>query len=121
MEAAAVAVTLTPTTARLHGDTPQTTRAKTIALLRQDLINARSTGTNWPVPGTMTTPPPPTVISRNETMVRVLDGVALMVTAHRVRDIMNALRLAEEFDLRLWLDRAAEPRRCCRSRRRACR
>jgi imidazolonepropionase-like amidohydrolase len=46
---------------------------------------------------------------RLETLVRVLDKeLPLLITAHRAQDIMNALRLAKEFDIRIWLDGAAE-------------
>jgi len=34
--------------------------------------------------------------------------IPLMVTANRAQDIAGALRLAEEFNIRLWLDSAAE-------------
>jgi imidazolonepropionase-like amidohydrolase len=44
-----------------------------------------------------------------EVLVRALDGdLPLLVTAHRAQDIANALRIAEEFDLRLVLDGGAE-------------
>lgn len=108
-DAAAVAVSLTPTSARLHGDTPKTTRAKTIALLRQDLVKAREYRDKVARAEDDDDTSAPDRDLGTETMIRVLDGeLALMVTAHRVRDIMNALRLAEEFGLRLWLDGAAE-------------
>ena len=46
---------------------------------------------------------------RLETLAAVLAGdLPLMVTAQRGQDIANALRLAEEFGFRLWLDGAAE-------------
>lgn len=46
---------------------------------------------------------------RMETLGRVLDGeLPLIVTAHRAQDIASALRLVEEFGIRLWLDGAAE-------------
>ena len=34
--------------------------------------------------------------------------IPLLVTAHRAQDIMSALRLAKEFNIRLVLDGAAE-------------
>ena len=44
-----------------------------------------------------------------ETLSRVISGeLRFLVTAHRARDIMTALRLAAEFDLDLVLDGAAE-------------
>ena len=44
-----------------------------------------------------------------ETLVRVLNKeLPLMITANKAQDIAGALRLAREFDLRIWLDGAAE-------------
>jgi len=46
---------------------------------------------------------------RREALVRVLDNeLPLLVTANKAQDIASALRLAKEFDIRLWLDGAAE-------------
>lgn len=46
---------------------------------------------------------------RMETLVSVLDReVPLIITVHRAQDIASALRLANEFGFRLWLDGAAE-------------
>ena len=54
-------------------------------------------------------PPAPPRDLALETLKRVLDGeLPLLITAHRVRDIANALRLQEEFGFRLVLDGAAE-------------
>lgn len=104
-EAVAVAATLAPAIGPEGVAAPS--RAKTVALLRQELIRAREYAAELAATGG--DGPPPARDLRAETMVRVLDGeLALMVTAHRVRDITNALRLAEEFGLRLWLDGAAE-------------
>ena len=51
-------------------------------------------------------------ISRNlrlEALVDVLEGKkALLITADRAQDIASAIRLAEEFKIRIWLDSAAE-------------
>ncbi len=51
-------------------------------------------------------------IARNlklEALVAVLDGKkALLITADRAQDIASALRLGEEFGIRIWLDSAAE-------------
>lgn len=53
-----------------------------------------------------------TKLARNlklEALVEVLDGKkALMITADRAQDIASALRLGEEFGIRVWLDSAAE-------------
>ena len=44
-----------------------------------------------------------------EALAKVIEGkTPLMITAHRAQDITNALRLAEEFGFKLWLDGAAE-------------
>jgi imidazolonepropionase-like amidohydrolase len=79
------------------------TPAKTAALLRQALVDAatyrKKAGDD----------PPPDRDLRKETLGRVLDGeLALLVTAQTATEIATALRLAEEFGFRLWLDGAAE-------------
>ena len=52
---------------------------------------------------------PPARDLRLETLVRALDGeLPLLITADRVQDIANALRLADEFGVSIWLDSAAE-------------
>ena len=107
-DAVAVAASLTPPDFRFGNDgPPPPTRAKTVAMLRQDLIKAQEyVAAHAAYDGEG---PPPARDLHAETMARVLDGeLALMVTANLVRDITNALRLADEFDLRLWLDGAAE-------------
>jgi len=79
------------------------TRAKAVAMLRQKLIEAQryreeQSGDTSP--------------ARDlgmEVLVDVLEGnVPALVTAHRARDIMTALRLQEEFGFELVLDGAAE-------------
>ena len=46
---------------------------------------------------------------RLETLVKVLEGdLPLLITANRAHDIASALRLAEEFNFRIWLDGGAE-------------
>jgi imidazolonepropionase-like amidohydrolase len=46
---------------------------------------------------------------RLETLGRVLSGEQpLMITTHRAQDIASALRLAKEFNIKFWLDGAAE-------------
>jgi len=46
---------------------------------------------------------------RLETFVQVLNGeLPMLITAHRAQDIANALRLAAEFKIRIWLDGGAE-------------
>ncbi|MDX2198851.1 MAG: amidohydrolase family protein [Phycisphaerae bacterium] len=121
VECAAIAATLGPSSQKDGGKSPGT-RAKQISLLRQELIRAqeyireresaaknkdgakdedndnenggkRSKGRDLSM----------------ESLVRVLKGeLPLMITANRSQDIMSALRLAEEFKFRLWLDSASE-------------
>ncbi len=108
-EATALAVTLTPPFS-FRGDSKLfTTRAKTIALLRQDLLKAQEYRDKQRHATQDDDVDPPSRNLHLETMVQLLDGdLALMVTAHRARDMVNALRLAQEFELRLWLDGATE-------------
>jgi imidazolonepropionase-like amidohydrolase len=52
---------------------------------------------------------PPARDLKLETLARVLSGeLPLLLTADRAQDIASALRLADEFDIKLWLDSAAE-------------
>ena len=108
-EATALAVTLTPPSAIFGNNTLFTTRAKTVSLLRQELIKAQEYRDKQRRAEKDDEVPAPDRNLHLETLVQVLDGdLALMVTAHRARDMVNAMRLAEEFDLRLWLDGASE-------------
>jgi imidazolonepropionase-like amidohydrolase len=112
------------------------TRAKQIAMLRAELIKAqeydrkRTRATTRPAtapsgasaPATAaktatspTTQPsadagePPARDLRTEVFVRALHKeLPVLVTAHRAQDILSALKLAKEFDLRLVLDGASE-------------
>lgn len=75
------------------------TRAKGIAMLRQELINARST---------MDNDTPPTDLGQR-VLQKVLRGeVPALITAHRAHDIQAALRLQEEFGFDMILDGASE-------------
>jgi len=154
---AMIALTLGPGALADGGRSPGT-RAKAIALLRQELIRAResveksgekgtpppaATGTASPDPATIpvkpgeqlgvrgttdtTTPagkPAPSGEAqsaaaaaggetardlRREAFARVIRRTTpLLVTAHRAQDIVSALRLAQEFNIRIVLDGAAE-------------
>ena len=82
------------------------TRAKMVALLRTELIKAqeydrkRSTAAEDKKPGRDL---------RLEALAGVLKReVPLLVTVHRAQDIMSAIRVAKEFQIRLVLDGAAE-------------
>lgn len=73
------------------------TRAKQMALLRQTLTDVGDAKPGGPAN------------LRNEALARVLAGeVPLLVTAHKAQDILLALRLGEEFGIRIWLDGASE-------------
>lgn len=116
---AMVAATLGPSSQK--GDKSPGTRAKQVAMLREELIRAREyaarrarmdageaaengepkAGENKKDGGDRNL--------RLEALAEVLDGsVPLTVTANRAQDIASALRLAEEFKFRLVLDMASE-------------
>ena len=84
------------------------TRAKAVALLRAELLQAREHAAERARAGE-TGEAPPARDLRLEALGRVLAReVPLLVTAHRAHDILTALRLAEEFGFELVLDGAAE-------------
>ena len=75
------------------------TRGKQAAMLRAEFIKAQEN---------LAKKEPPKDL-RSEIMMRVVKGeVRLLVTAHKVQDIMTALRLAKEFNLKIVLDGASE-------------
>lgn len=101
---AMIAVTLADS-ARKSGDAAPGTRAKMMSLLRQELIAAREYAKKAEQDGEKRSDRD----LRKEALVEVLDKkIPLLVTAHKTTDIANALRLAEEFDIRIVLDGAAE-------------
>jgi imidazolonepropionase-like amidohydrolase len=105
VETAAVMATLSEQ-ARKSGDKSPGTRAKAIAMLRQELIAAREYLTKQ---SRAKEDKPVAVNLRYETLGTVLRReVPLLVTAHRAQDIANVLRLAKEFEIRIWLDGVAE-------------
>lgn len=72
------------------------TRAKQVAMLRAELIRA---GNYKGEPRDL----------KQEMWKKVLSGeIRLLVTAHRAQDIMNALRIAKEFNLKIVLDGVSE-------------
>lgn len=82
------------------------TRAKMVALLRTELIKAQEYDRKRE---TAVEDKKPARDLRLEALARVLKReVPLLVTVHRAQDIMSALRVAKEFNLRLVLDGAAE-------------
>ncbi|MCA9291553.1 MAG: amidohydrolase family protein [Phycisphaerales bacterium] len=116
---AAVAVTLSPEAQRGEGKSPGT-RGKMAAMLRGELIKARDYLARLDRPDADDDDAGdepdderhrgrPDRDLRLETLGRVLNGeVPLLVTADRAQDIASALRIAAEFDIRVWLDSAAE-------------
>jgi imidazolonepropionase-like amidohydrolase len=92
---AMIAVTLGDSGIAGQGKSPGT-RAKQIAMLRAEFIKA---GNYKGEPRDL----------KAEMWKKVLDReIPLLVTAHRSVDIMNALRLAKEFNIRMILDGASE-------------
>lgn len=75
------------------------TRAKQAAMLRAELIKAQSYGTK----------PDAARDLKVEMMKKVLNReIPLLITAHKVQDIMTALRIAKEFNIRIVIDGASE-------------
>ncbi len=75
------------------------TRGKQAAMLRAELIKAQENATKKDAPKDL----------KSEIMARVIKGeVRLLITAHKDQDIMTALRLAKEFNLKIVLDGASE-------------
>jgi len=82
------------------------TRAKMVALLRTELIKSQEYDRKR---DTAAEDKKPARDLRLEALTRVLKReVPLLVTVHRAQDIMSALRVAKEFNIRLVLDGAAE-------------
>jgi imidazolonepropionase-like amidohydrolase len=104
-------------TAKKSGKASPGTRGKQLAMLRQLLIEAseyRAKLAKKPVGGETKlegadAKPEPQRNLKLEAIAAVLDGKkALLITADRAQDIANALRLADEFKIPIWLDSAAE-------------
>lgn len=75
------------------------TRAKQAAMLRAELIKAQSYGTK----------PDAARDLKAEMMKKVLNReIPLLITAHKVQDIMTAIRIAREFNIRIVIDGASE-------------
>jgi imidazolonepropionase-like amidohydrolase len=103
--AAMVAATLGDSARGADNKSPGS-RAKMVAMLRGELVAAQEYLKKLEAPEKGKEPP------RNlklEMLGKVLKGeMPLLVTAHRARDILSALRVAEEFKIKLVLDGAAE-------------
>lgn len=104
-------------TAKKSGKPSPGTRGKQVAMLRQLLIEASEYRTKLAKklegadakPSGSEAKPEPQRNLKLEAMAAVLDGKkALLITADRAQDIANALRLADEFKISIWLDSAAE-------------
>lgn len=99
---AMVAVTLADSGRSRDGKAPGT-RAKSVAMLREKLLEAKAYAAKKKRDADTSTD------LGLETMAKVLDGkVPLLVTAHRAHDLASALRIAEEFGIKVVLDGAAE-------------
>jgi imidazolonepropionase-like amidohydrolase len=95
---AMVAVTLGQGGLASQGKSPGT-RAKAAAMLRAELIKAQNYGKKGDEPRDL----------RQEIWKKVLNReIPLLVTAHKAHDIMTALRIAKEFNIRIILDGASE-------------
>ena len=82
------------------------TRAKMMAVLRSSLLEARTYQKKLE---TNDEDKRPARDLRKEVLVQVLNReLPLMITVDRSQDILNALRLAKEFNIKLVLDSAAE-------------
>lgn len=101
----AVATTLGMAGMAQGGRSPGT-RAKQISMLRAEFLKARDYDTKQT---TAKEDQKPARDLRQETLARVLRReIPLLVNVHRAQDIMSALRLAKEFNLRIILDGASE-------------
>ena len=95
---AMIAVTLGEDSLAAQGKSPGT-RAKEMSMLRAELIKAQENSKKTDGPKDL----------RSDIMVRVIKReIPLLITANKAQDIMTALRLAKEFNLKIVLDGAAE-------------
>lgn len=102
---AMVAVTLGESAQRGDKSSPGT-RGKALAMLRAELVKAREYLQKQKAADETKRPDRDLKL---DMLGRVLEGnTALLVTANRAQDIASALRLAEEFKIRIVLDSAAE-------------
>ena len=101
---AAIAATLGTAGLGSQGKSPGN-RSKAVAMLRTELIRAEEYRAKMAGPDDKR----PARDLRLEALGRVVAReLPLLVTAHRSHDILTALRLAEEFELRMILDGASE-------------
>jgi imidazolonepropionase-like amidohydrolase len=89
-----------------QGGKPPGTRAKEMAMLRAEFLKARDYSTKQT---TAKEDQKPARDLRMEALSRVLRGeIPLLIAADRAHDIITALRLAKEFNIKIVLDGAAE-------------
>lgn len=104
-EAVMIAATLGDGARRSGRESPGT-RGKMVAMLRQELLEAQAYLSKQQTEDEKERP------ARNlklEALGKVLEGeLPLLINADRTQDIASALRLAEEFDLKIVLESAAE-------------
>ncbi len=106
IQTAMIAVTIGDSANAGGGRSPGT-RAKQAAMLRAELIKASEAIRKQDADKKSDVKPP--VELRADMMQRVLRReIPLLVTAHRAQDIMTALRIAKEFNIKIVLDGAAE-------------
>lgn len=95
---AMVAATLGSAANAGQGRSPGT-RAKQAAMLRAELIRAQENAAKKDAPKDI----------RSEIMLRVIKReIPLLINANKAQDIMTALRIAKEFNIRIVLDGAAD-------------
>ena len=91
---AMIATTLGQSALAGQGRSPGT-RAKQVAMLRAELIKAQENSAKKDQPKDL----------KSEIMVRVIKReIPLLVTAHQAQDILTALRIAKEFNIKIVLD-----------------
>ncbi|PCJ12667.1 MAG: amidohydrolase [Planctomycetota bacterium] len=103
-----VACTLGSAAMRKEGQSPGT-RAKQMAMLRQEFIRARAYEEKIAAAQADPEKDPPARDLAKEVLVRVLSGeTPLMISAHTSVDIQNALRLQKELGIQVVLDGGSE-------------
>jgi imidazolonepropionase-like amidohydrolase len=103
--AAMIAVTLGSAGLGQAGRSPGT-RSKAIAMLRSELLKAKEYEAKW-----LQAPDDkkPSRDLRMDIFARVVKGeLPLLVNVHRANDILSALRIAKEFNIKIVLDGASE-------------
>lgn len=105
-DAAAIVATIGPMSVKSERGKSPGSRGKQIAMLRGELIKAQEYARKR---ASAEEDKKPARNLRHEALARVLSKeLPLLITANRVQDIATVLRVAKEFDIRVWLDSAAE-------------